>query len=430
MSKVLIIGNGGREHALAWKLAQSSKVSKIFIASGNGGTSEIGENISVKPVSIFDIKSLCSLRAFAAKNHIDLTVVGSEELLAAGIVDVFKKYDLPIFGPSAWEARIETSKIIAKKLMNRAGIPTASFEMFNKYNDALEYVKYVKKKDFPIVIKTNGLSFGKGVYICKNKRQAKKALWGIMVDRVYQSAGNMVIIEGFIKGEEASFHALCDKKDCILFPPSRDYKSVFEDGKGLNTGGMGAIVPVTEISNEILDKVETEIIRPTLNCLKTEGTVFTGCLYPGVKITPQGLKVLEFNARFGDPETQVYMRLLKNDLFEVIKACVEDRLSDIKLEWEEGFAVCVVLTSKGYPGDYKKGYRIDGIREAEKIPGVKVFHSGTVIDNGKPYTAGGRVLAVTAMGSSLKEAVDSAYEAITRVNFKGAHYRLDIGGRI
>jgi len=416
-SKVLIIGNGGREHALAWKLVQSSNVDKLYVAPGNGGTRNVAENVSIEAT---DTESLIR---FAEKNKIDLTVVGPDDPLAMGIVDAFKSRDLRIFGPTRKAAKIEWSKAFAKKLMRGQNIPTAPFQIFREYDKALDYVC---KHGVPIVVKASGLALGKGAYPCKTFAEARKALAEIMLKRVYKEAGNEVIVEEFLDGQEISIHALCDGKTSILLPTAQDHKPIGDYDKGKNTGGMGTIAPVPWVTAEMLQNVERQIVKPTLNGLAKQGRIFTGCLYPGLKMTPTGLKVLEFNARFGDPETQSYMRLLKTDLFDILEACVEGKLAELTIEWHSGFAVCVVIASGGYPEKYKKDIPIFGVDQAEKIPGIVVFHAGTTYSN-QLLTCGGRVLGVTAAGKTLQEALGEAYEAIKYVKFDGMQYRKDIG---
>lgn len=418
-SNVLIIGGGGREHALAWKLAQSPRIGKLYVAPGNGGTRDIAENIAIKTINAND------LARFAEKNSIDLTVVGPDDPLALGVVDVFQSRGLRIFGPTRVAAQIESSKAFAKRLMRDCNIPTAPFRIFRKYESALEYVR---KHGAPIVVKASGLALGKGAYPCKTLAKAEEALAEIMLEHAYKQAGNEVIVEEFLNGQEISIHALCDGKTSILLPTAQDHKPIFDGDKGKNTGGMGTIAPVPWVTGQTLREVSEQIVHPALQALAKKGRPFTGCLYPGLKITGEGLKVLEFNARFGDPETQSYMRLLKTDLLDVLDACVDGKLTNLEVEWHSGFAVCVVLASKGYPGKYKKKIPISGIGEAEKIPNVVVFHAGTMYDD-QLRTSGGRVLGITATGNTLQEALDQAYKAVHCIKFKGRQFRKDIGAK-
>ena len=418
-SNVLIIGGGGREHALAWKLAQSPRIGKLYVAPGNGGTCDVAENVSIEAT---DTKRLAR---FAEKNSIDLTVVGPDDPLAFGIVDVFQSRGLRIFGPTRAAAQIETSKAFAKRLMRDSNIPTAPFRIFRKHENALEYVR---KHGVPIVIKASGLALGKGAYPCKALAKAEKALTEIMLERAYKQAGNEVIVEEFLDGQEVSIHALCDGKTSILLPTAQDHKPVFDGDKGKNTGGMGTIAPVPWVTDQTLQEVNEQIVHLTLQALAKKGKPFTGLLYPGLKMTEEGPKVLEFNARFGDPETQSYMRLLKTDLLDVLDACVDGELDEIAVEWHSSFAVCVVLASGGYPGKYKKKIPIFGINEAEKIPNVVVFHAGTMYSD-QLRTSGGRVLGVTATGDTLQQALDRAYKAVRCIKFKGMQFRKDIGAK-
>ena len=420
-SKVLVIGNGGREHALAWKLAQSPRVGKLYIAPGNGGTRELGENVEIGPV---DIKRLVRL---AQEKSIDLTVVGSEDLLALGIVDVFRSRGLRIFGPTRAGAKIEWSKVFAKRLMLEQNVPTAPFRICRKFERALDYVR---KRGAPIVIKASGLAFGKGVYVCKTIFEAEEALAEIMLKHVHEDAGKEVVIEEFLEGQEVSIHAFCDGKTSVLLPTAQDHKTIYEDDKGKNTGGMGTITPLPWVTAEMLQGIKQQIINPTLGALFERGTPFVGCLYPGLKITQTGPKTLEFNARLGDPETQSYMRLLKTDLLDIFNACVDGKLDQLTVEWQPGFAVCVILASAGYPGKDTKEVPISGISEAEKVSGVVVFHAGTMYVNNQVLTSGGRVLGVTAVGKTPQEALSRAYEAVLYVKFRGMRYRKDIGVKV
>jgi phosphoribosylamine--glycine ligase len=417
MDNVLIIGSGGREHALAWKLAQSPRVGKLYVAPGNGGTRKTAENISIEAI---DIKGLVR---FAKRKDINLTIVGPDDPLALGIVDAFRACGLRIFGPTRAAAEIEASKVFSKQLMKEVGVPTAPFRIFRRHDEALAFIR---KHGAPIVIKASGLALGKGVYPCKTLAKAEKSLAEIMLKRIYKEAGDEIVVEDFLDGQEISIHALCDSKTSILFPTAQDHKPIRDGNKGENTGGMGTIAPVSWVSAEILREVDERVVGPILKALAGCGRPFTGCLYPGLKITSTGLKVLEFNARFGDPETQSYMRLLKTDLFDIFEACIDGKLAELKIEWHQGFAACIVIASGGYPGKYKKEIPIFGINEAEKVPGVIVFHAGTIFSD-QLRTSGGRVLGVTANGKTLQEALSRAYEAICYINFEGMQYRKDIG---
>lgn len=416
---IFVVGGGGREHALAWKLTQSTRLGNLYVAPGNGGTRTLAENVAI---SAGDIGGLLH---FAEKRQIDLTIVGPDDPLALGIVDAFRACGLPIFGPSLMAARIEASKSFAKRLLLAKRIPTAAFRVFTRHDEALTYLK---QQRLPIVVKASGLAFGKGVVICRSPEEAEEALRKIMVEKKYGEAGAEVVIEEFLEGQEISLHALSDGWTSKLLPPAQDHKPINDGDQGPNTGGMGTYAPVPWLSNHELQKMQRAIVDRTLSAMRRSGSPFVGCLYPGLIMTAEGPKVLEFNARFGDPETQSYMRLLKSDLIEVCEACANGKLANLKLEWHPGFAVCVVLASGGYPGKYCKGLPIQGIAKAERNSGVIVFHAGTALDGGL-VTAGGRVLGVTAVGATLQTALDSAYEAIRYISFDGMHYRKDIGAK-
>lgn len=419
--KVLIVGSGGREHALAWKIGQSPLLTKLFVAPGNGGTQHYtNHNIEI------EMTDVGGLVKFAKKEKIDLTIVGSEESLQLNIVDAFRNKDLKIFGPSGHDVQIETSKSFAKAIMQLEGIPTAPFKFLSDYHEAL---KHISTKNYPLVIKANGLARGKGVRVCSNDLDAVSFLQDLMIDKVCGEAGRVVIIEDYLEGEEYSAHALVSGETIVPFPMSQDYKKF----NGQNTGGMGAIAPVLTDSKDFLDELTNTVTKPVIDHLakfKGHSPIYDSamCIYPGLMITSEGLRVLEFNARFGDPEEQVYMRLLKSDLLEVLLACVDGRLSEVKIEWYENLhAVCVVLASGGYPGKYKTGYPIRNVKKVSGLKGVKVFHAGTAYKNGKLVTVGGRVLNVTATGSTLEKARARAYEAVDEIYFEGMQYRKDIG---
>ena len=417
---VLLIGSGGREHALAWKLVQSPRIGKLFIAPGNGGTVHLGENI---PIKADDIPALIT---FAKKSSIDLVVVGPDDPLAIGIVDQFKKEGFLIFGPTQAAAQIEASKAFAKKLMQEANIPTAAFRVFTDHGEALQYLESQRA---PIVVKASGLALGKGAIVAKTMDEAKTALKSIMVDGAFGEAGNEVVIEEFLEGQEISIHAFSDGVSSAMMPTSQDHKPVGEGDTGPNTGGMGAIAPVPWVTDDLKNKIAQTILDPTLMAMKQRGCTFSGCLYPGLKITSEGPKVLEFNARFGDPETQSLMRLLKTDLLDVLHACASGKLNEISIEWNSDYAACIVIASGGYPGAYQKGFPIAGIYEAEKGEDVIVFHAGTKFVDGAFLTAGGRVLGVSATGPTLAEALRKAYAGAEKIKFEGMYYRKDIGAK-
>lgn len=419
--QILIVGSGGREHAIGWKLAQSPQRPELYFAPGNGGTSKIGTNIPI------GVKEVDQLSRFALEFKIDLTIASSDDSLALGIVDAFQAKGLKIFGPTREAAKIEWSKAFAKELMTGIGVPTAPFKTFNMYVEAREYIR---RHGAPIVVKVSGLALGKGAYVCKTVEDAENVLYDIMIARIHGDAGEIVIIEDFIEGPEASIHAFCDGPNFVLAPLSRDHKPALDNDEGENTGGMGTYAPVPEFTEKMMQEVSEKIVGPILRELARLGTPFVGILYPGLKITPNGLVVLEINARPGDPETQSYMRLLKTDLLDILMACVNGSLDKINVEWHPGFAVCIVAASGGYPGDYKKEFPITGIEEAEKNFGIVVFQAGTKLrDDGILTTSGGRVLGVSATGNTLGAALTFAYLVMNKIRFEGIQYRRDIGAK-
>ena len=415
--KVLVIGSGGREHALVWKLAQSPKVEKIYGAPGNPGIAQIGECVNISPT---DIKGLAD---FAEKEGVDLTVVGPEAPLVAGIVDEFENRGLKIFGPSKEAAKLEGSKAFSKEMMKKYGVPTADFEVFD---DPEKAKKYIKEKGAPIVVKADGLAAGKGVVVAQSVEEAIEAIDRIMIEKVFGDAGNRVVVEDCLFGEEASYLVVTDGENFIPLATAQDHKAVFDGDRGPNTGGMGAYSPAPVLSEEMEKEVQERVIKPILRGMKEEGHPFKGILYAGLMITEEGPKVLEFNVRFGDPEAQVILRRLRTNLVDICQSVIEGKLID-SLEWIPETAICVVLASKGYPGKYEKGKVITGIEEAEKIDNVVVFHAGTAIKDGELVTNGGRVLNVTALGKDIVEARENVYKAIEKVHFDGMHYRKDIG---
>lgn len=419
---VLIVGSGGREHALAWKLKQSPRVGKIYVAPGNGGTRLLCENVNIEAL---DFENLAK---FAKEKKIPLTVVGPDDPLALGIVDVFTKYGLRIFGPTKDAAQMESSKAFSKQLMTEAKIPTAEYQVFT---NAAKARAYIRGKGAPIVVKASGLALGKGVYVCETLEEAEAAIDEIMVQKVHKDAGSEVVVEEYLNGPELSIHAITGGMSYVLFPASQDHKRALDGDKGANTGGMGAIVPVPWVTPDMMNTIEYQVVVPTLEALKQRGVQYKGVLYPGLIMSVNGPKVLEFNARFGDPECQAYMRLLKSDLLELIEASVDGRVFEMKssVEWNHGFAVNIVVASGGYPESYEKGFPITGIEKAEEIEGVMVFHAATKYDNGRLVTSGGRVLGVSAVGPTLQEALNRAYKAIDCIHFDGMHFRRDIGAK-
>ena len=416
--KILVIGSGGREHALLWKLAQSPRVTSLHCAPGNAGTAEIATNHSVAATD------LTGLVALAKSETIDLTVVGPDDPLAAGIVDLFEKEGLRVFGPRASAARLEASKSFAKEFMVRHGIPTAGSAT---YSDPEAALAHCQSASYPLVVKADGLALGKGVVIAQSQEEAAAAIREIMVEKVFGDAGNIVVIEEFLTGPECSIHALVDGSGYSLFPDAKDHKRALEGDKGLNTGGMGTISPSRVVDAAMQQRICKEILDPFVQGLNADALPFSGMLFPGLMMTPKGPKVLEFNCRFGDPETQSLMRRLRSDLLDLIEATIEGTVASVIPEWDTRPAVCIVLASGGYPGPIEKGKEITGIEEASKDPDVVVFHAGTVSKEGKVVTNGGRVLGVTALGATLEEARAKAYAAADRISFEGKQLRRDIG---
>lgn len=421
--KVLVIGKGGREHALVWKLAQSPRVERVYCAPGNAGTAEDGVNVPIDPLD-FD-----RLVSFVRKGRIDLTVVGPEEPLARGIVDHFQKAGLRIFGPTRVASRLESSKVFSKELMRHADVPTAEFRIF----DHPEYARrYIETRDYPLVVKADGLAAGKGVIVCSTNEDALTAIERIMVREEFgRAAGRQVVVEKRLEGEELSILALVSGRTIIPVQPTQDYKAAFDDDKGPNTGGMGAYCPAPLGTSELLDSIDRDVLVPTVHAMKRRRQPFRGVLYAGIMSTNQGPRVLEFNCRFGDPEIQPLLLSLRTDLLDLLEAVVDEQLDAFegKLEWDPRPAVCVVMASGGYPGDYDKGFPILGLAEAAKMADVKVFHAGTRRDGDRVLTDGGRVLAVTALGNSLVDASERAYEAVGHIQFRNAFFRRDIAAK-
>jgi len=426
--RILIIGSGGREHALCWKIAQSPLADKIFCAPGNGGITQVAECVDIKAE---DVEGLLK---FARRQKIDLTVAGPEVPLSLGIVDEFLKYNLKIFGPAKAAAKMEASKVFSKELMAKYKVPTASFKVFDNPNEAK---KYIEKIGAPCVIKADGLAAGKGVVVAKTIDEAKKAVSSMMEDRIFGDAGNKIIIEECLEGQEASILVITDSKEVVPLASSQDHKRVFDNDEGVNTGGMGAYSPALVVTEALFKEIMDRVIYPTISGLGKEGIEYRGVLYAGIMITKEGPKALEFNVRFGDPETQAILPRLKSDLVEVMLAISEGKLSKVKyLVWDSRACVCVVLASGGYPGNYEKCKEIYGLEEAAKMKDVAVFHSGTKIkiinDIGQRQeveylTCGGRVLGVTGLGNTIKDAIDNTYQAVEKISFEGMHYRADIG---
>jgi phosphoribosylamine--glycine ligase len=422
--KVLVLGKGGREHALVWKLAQSPRVERVWCAPGNAGTVFDGINV---PIEATDFNALTR---FVKKERIDLTVVGPEEPLASGVVDWFQREGLRIFGPTREAARIESSKVFAKQLMRHADVPTADFRVFD-HPDAAR--AYIETRDYPLVVKADGLAAGKGVIVCATTEEALAAIEQIMVREEFgRAAGRQVVVEKRLEGEELSLFALVAGRTIVPLAPTQDHKAVYDGDQGPNTGGMGAYCPTPLGTPELIAEIERSVLVPTVHAMKRGRCPFRGLLYAGVMVTPLGPRVLEFNCRFGDPETQPLLMRLRSDLYELLEATATargDELSELKLDWDPRPTVCVVLCSQGYPGPYTKGKLISGLDEVAAMPDVKVFHAGTRIENKQVVTDGGRVLGVTALGDTLAEAQRRAYEAAARIHFSGMFYRRDIAAK-
>jgi phosphoribosylamine--glycine ligase len=420
---VLVIGKGGREHALVWKLAQSPRAERVYCAPGNAGTAADGVNVAIETTD-FD-----ALIRFAKKENIGLTVVGPEEPLARGIVDHFQKAGLRIFGPTAAAAQIEASKAFAKQLMRDADVPTAEFRVCDHPEPARHFIQ---TREYPLVVKADGLAAGKGVVVCSTTEEALAAIDRVMVREEFGAAGRQVIIEKRLEGEELSIQALVGGRAIVPLQPTQDHKPAFDGDTGPNTGGMGAYCPAPLATSELLSEIDSTVLVPTVHAMKRRRRPFRGLLYGGVMITNQGPRVLEFNCRFGDPETQPMLMRLRTDLLDLLEAVVDDRLAEFaeeKLDWDPRPAVCVVMASQGYPGSYAKGKVISGLDEAGKLPDVKVFHAGTHQENNLAVTDAGRVLGVTALGETLMQAKARAYEAVSRIHFAGAFYRRDIADK-
>ncbi|MEY8381632.1 phosphoribosylamine--glycine ligase [Christensenellaceae bacterium 44-20] len=414
--KILVVGGGGREHTILWKLAQSPKKPELYCAPGNGGISQIATCVDIAAT---DIENMV---AFAKREKMDLVVVAPDDPLAMGMVDALEAEGIRAFGPRKNAAIIEASKAFSKELMKKYHIPTAEYETFSDAEQALEYVKTAK---IPLVVKADGLALGKGVLICKTRQEAEQAVRQVMLEKAFGTAGNTVVIEEFLEGPEVSVLTFTDSHTILPMASAQDHKRARDNDEGLNTGGMGTFSPTPKYTPEIQQQVEREIIRPTVDALNAEGRPFKGVIFFGLMLTKDGPKLLEYNARFGDPEAQSVLFRMKNDLLEIFEAVIEERLSEVTLEFEQGAAVCVVMASGGYPEHYEKGKEISGLEEVSD--GVVVFHAGTKLENGKFYTSGGRVLGVVAKGADMQAARKIAYENVEKIHFEGAQYRKDIG---
>ena len=417
---VLLIGSGGREHAIAWKLAQSKNIDKLYIAPGNPGTAMCGENVDIGATEI------SKLIDFARENKIGLAVIGPEDPLAAGIVNAFEAAGIKAFGPSGAAARLEADKAFAKYIMRTNAIPTAEARVFDNFDDAKTYIA---SRDEAVVVKAAGLAKGKGVFVCDEPSDGILAAEKIMCDREFGSAGDNIIVEDKLLGEEASILAFVDGRNIYIMESSQDHKPIGDGDTGPNTGGMGAYSPAPLVTDAMMSQITREVLVPTVDGMNRSGAVYKGVLYAGIMVTAGGPRVLEFNVRFGDPETQPILMRLKSDLLEVMLAVCDGNVDGVTLVWDERPAVCVVMASGGYPGDYEKGKKISGLEDAAKLEDVMVFHAGTAEKDGQIVTAGGRVLGVTALGATIQQAQKKAYEAVDMIKFDGAYCRRDIADK-
>jgi phosphoribosylamine--glycine ligase len=418
--KVLVVGGGGREHALVWKIADSPLVDRIFCAPGNAGIAQSADCVDIEASDVL------RLRRFARENAVDLTVVGPETPLVKGIVDAFQSSGLRTFGPTRQAARLEGSKVFAKHLMQRHGIPTAPFRTFTAPERATSYMEMVGP---PLVVKADGLAAGKAAIVCRTLKEAFEAVDRIMVRREFGDSGDQIVVESFLSGEEASMIAFTDGRTIAVLPSSQDHKAIFDNDEGPNTGGMGAYSPAPVVTDQVAARVEREVLVQTIHAMNREDKPYRGTLYAGIMVTDDGPQVLEFNCRLGDPETQPLLMRLQSDLVPVLLASLDGTLEDADIRWDPRPAICVVMAAGGYPGAYQKGFPIEGLEDAATMPDVVVFHAGTALDEGRAVTAGGRVLGVTARGDTIQEARDRAYAAVKKVHFEKAYYRTDIARR-
>ncbi|MCX7389414.1 MAG: phosphoribosylamine--glycine ligase [Planctomycetota bacterium] len=420
--KILVVGSGGREHVLVWKLSQSPLVAKIYCAPGNAGTAQDAENLNIPADDVM------RLAKFAKENGIDLTVVGPEAPLVAGIVDEFRRQKLNVFGPTASAARLEGSKVFTKKLLRRANIPTANFAVFSRMPEAMQYLE--DSEEQPLVVKADGLAAGKGVFVCANRAEARAAVKSVLQDRTFGEAGSQVVIEECLVGHEASILALVDGDTIVPLDVAQDHKRAYDHDLGPNTGGMGAYCPAPLVTPTIMDDIIRRILIPTIHTMKVEGCPFSGVLYAGIMLTANGPKVLEYNVRFGDPEAQPVLMRLRSDLAHVLLLAATGRLTELEsLDWDPRPAVCVVMASEGYPGEYAKGRAITGIQDADALPDTKVFHAGTAIKHEQVVNTGGRVLGITALGDTIAEAKQNAYAAVNKIQWQGGWCRSDISDK-
>ena len=420
--KILVVGSGGREHVLVWKLSQSPLVAKIYCAPGNAGTAQDAENLNIPADDVM------RLAKFAKENGIDLTVVGPEAPLVAGIVDEFRRQKLNVFGPTASAARLEGSKVFTKKLLRRANIPTANFAVFSRMPEAMQYLE--DSEEQPLVVKADGLAAGKGVFVCANRAEARAAVKSVLQDRTFGEAGSQVVIEECLVGHEASILALVDGDTIVPLDVAQDHKRAYDHDLGPNTGGMGAYCPAPLVTPTIMDDIIRRILIPTIHTMKVEGCPFSGVLYAGIMLTANGPKVLEYNVRFGDPEAQPVLMRLRSELAHVLLLAATGRLTELEsLDWDPRPAVCVVMASEGYPGEYAKGRAITGIQDADALPDTKVFHAGTAIKHEQVVNTGGRVLGITALGDTIAEAKQNAYAAVNKIQWQGGWCRSDISDK-
>jgi len=416
--RILVVGSGGREHAIAWKLSQSRHKPELFCAPGNAGMAEIAACVDI---SVMDFTALA---AFAKANAIDLTVIGPDDALAGGIADVFAAEGLRVFGPAQNAARLESSKAFSKELMQKYGIPTAAYRTVSSFDEAMAYVQ---TQGLPIVVKCDGLALGKGVIMCYSMEEAENALREMFLEKRFGTSGEVVVIEECLTGPEVSVLAFCDGETLVPMVGAQDHKRAFDNDEGPNTGGMGTFSPSRVYTPEMETLCMEKIFKPTVAALRSEGIVFKGIIYFGLMLTPRGPMVIEYNARFGDPETQVVLPRLKTDFVDVLNACVDGTLDGLAVEWDDKAAACVVMASGGYPGAYTKGHGINGLISAQEMDNVVLFHAGTAAKDGKVVTNGGRVLGVTGMGETLAAAIETAYKGVSVISFDGARYRSDIG---
>ena len=417
--KILVVGGGGREHAIVWKIAQSPKVDKIYCAPGNGGIAELAECVDIAAT---DIENMVK---FAKDNAIDLVMVAPDDPLVLGMVDALQAEGFKTFGPKKNAAIIEGSKVFSKDLMKKYNIPTAKYEVFTNSEDAIKYVK--EQNTYPAVIKADGLALGKGVILAENEKEAVEAIHSMIDDKQFGESSSTIVVEEYLTGPEVSVLSFTDGKTVVPMISSMDHKRALDGDKGLNTGGMGTVAPNPYYTEDIAKECMEKIFLPTINAMNAEGRTFEGCLYFGLMLTPNGPKVIEYNCRFGDPETQVVLHMLEGDLCEIFEAIYEHRLADVKIGWKSGYCTCVVMASGGYPVKYKKGIEMFGMDDKGQVDGAFIYHAGTKYEDGKFYTNGGRVLGVTCNAYTLQGALDKSYEAVSKIKFEGEHFRKDIG---